>query len=660
VALAEAAGGMGCGPSGVHAVELKKTQGLLQEESLKSDKLLTELQVARVSLLKLEQDNSNRLRSDLVATKDALEKAAAELKAQQEAAKAEQKAVTDYRSKVVTVEASLTELKAKITKEREHVQKLEEDLNQIRNAKPAKLQDAKDLGSNKNGKGAGAKSVKVDPKKEAKKKGGDPIQVVRTNLIIDHGKETALSQFYDMSGVSLGEGAFGTVWQAKHKKSKEIRAIKSVPVNKMQTLEREISLMKMMDHLNVIRLYETFMDSKALFLVMELCDGGELFATLVEKDMLSENEAAVTLQQVFRAVHHMHERKVVHRDLKPENLMLQGKGEISKQVLKVIDLGLAVQFTPGVPLTSRCGTPVYMAPEQVQGCYDERVDVWACGCIMYVLLSGCLPFDGDDEDEVFDKILAGNFILDPYYWTDVSKDAQQLCRWMLTYVSEGRATAQMALHHKWVTKTAPQIKEALPNNVLANLRNNRQRNLLKKAALQVIALNMSKEKLEKLPEIFLTLDIDQNGMLSAEELSVGLKKIECGDASWLMSILPGDGGEISYTEFIAAAMDKAQYLQKDVCMAAFQVFDKDGSGTITKNELSEVLGGKPGDKPGTFDKAVEGILLEVDKSGDGVIDFDEFMEMMRAVGRNSAPIVGEMAMKAKEDSHQHKPKKGKK
>jgi len=270
------------------------------------------------------------------------------------------------------------------------------------------------------------------------------------------------------------------------------------------------------------------------------------------------------------------------------------------------------------------------------GGYDERVDLWACGCIMFMLLSGCLPFDGDDEDEVFAKICDGNFSFDPYYWSDVSTDAKQLCRWLLTYVPQGRCSSLSGLAHKWITKTAPQLKEALSNNVLSNIRGNRQKNLLKKAALQVIALNMSKEKLQKLPEIFMSLDENQNGMLSSEELTNGLALIDCGDANWLHGIMPDDGSEISYTEFIAAAMDKALYMQRGVCKAAFQTFDRNGDGSISPDELKAVLGNK-GDtgKTGTMDAAIESILLEVDKSGDGVIDFDEFMDMMRAVGGGS-------------------------
>lgn len=633
---------MGCGPA---RAKLKEAQALLQAEQESSQKLRTELQTARQELLKVEQGNAERLRSELDEARNALQHANAEAQNQENAVDKEREVAKEYRQKVINCEAAVQDLKSKLMKEREYAQRLEDDLEQCKQ-KPQQDNSMLNIPSGRETPSALKKSKATIGGKAARAKPPDPLAkkvqrsslvVQRSNLIVDHGTEVALSALYDPEGKPLGEGAFGTVRVAKHKKTKEVRAVKAVPVGKMQSLEREISLMKLMDHPNVIRLYETFVDTVSLYLVMELCNGGELFAALIDKDMFSESEAAVTLQQLFRAVHHMHERKVVHRDLKPENLMLQGTGDVTTQNLKVIDLGLAASFTTGVPLTSRCGTPIYMAPEQVLGSYDERVDMWASGCIMYNLLSGCQPFDGDEEEEVFEMVRVGNYILDPYYWNDISQDAKMLCRWMLTYVPQGRCTAHMALAHKWITKTAPQIKEALPSKVLRNLRNNRQRNLLKKAALQVIALNLSKEQLEKLPDIFLTLDTNSNGMLSTEELMAGLEKIDGGDAGWLVGIMPSDGSEISYTEFIAAAMDKAHYLQKDVCMAAFQTFDRDGSGDISPKELREALLGdaKPDNKSPSMDAAIEAILLEVDKSGDGKIDFDEFMSMMRAVGHGT-------------------------
>jgi len=613
---------MGCGQSVRTEEQLKKVQKLLLVEATKAETIQGELQTARQALLRNEKDAADRLRGDVNSAKAELDKIEEDRQKLAHSVKDGQKQASDFRAKIMNAEVAIKDLKVKLMKEKEYAGRLQDEyanLQMIKACDPA-LQPKKKIAKGKEGKKDKANCTEVD--------------VVRTNLIIDHGNDMTVAALYHVEG-DLGEGAFGTVRLARHKKSKETRAIKEIPACKQASMEREIALMKLMDHLNVIRLYETFIDQKTLYLVMEICDGGELFETLVQKDMFSESEAAITMQQLLRGVHHMHERKVIHRDLKPENLMLQGKGEIKDQVLKIIDLGLAIQFTPGVPLTSQCGTPVYMSPEQVLGGYDERCDLWACGCIMYILLSGCLPFDGDDEDEVFAKIIDGNFLFDPYYWSDVSQDAKQLCRWLLTYVPQGRCTSMCGLSHKWITKTAPQLMEPLSNNVLKNIRGNRQRNLLKKAALQVIALNMSKDKLQKLPEIFLSLDENQNGMLSSDELSAGLDKIDCGDADWLMGIMPADGSEISYTEFIAAAMDKALYMQRDVCRAAFQQFDRNGDGSITPDELKEVLGNKNDNGKTGTDAAIDSILLEVDKSGDGVIDFDEFMAMMCAVGRGS-------------------------
>merc|ERR1719356_1750783 len=164
------------------------------------------------------------------------------------------------------------------------------------------------------------------------------------------------------------------------------RAIKTISKAQMKNIERfkqEIALMKIMDHPNIIKLYETFEDHRNIYLIMELCSGGELFDKIIEAGHFTEIQVAILMQQIIRAIYYMHENKVCHRDLKPENFLFMTKDPISSNVLKIIDFGLSAWFEPGQTLTTKAGSHFYVSPQVVQGRYDRMCDLWSCGVIMY-------------------------------------------------------------------------------------------------------------------------------------------------------------------------------------------------------------------------------------------------------------------------------------
>jgi calcium-dependent protein kinase len=203
--------------------------------------------------------------------------------------------------------------------------------------------------------------------KEVKSGGVNRHQFIMANTdpVTDH---------YDMKQ-KLGEGSFGTCCRGMHKASKRLRAIKSVGKSNLKDLirfQQEIDIMKMMDHPNIIRLYEMFEDDNFIYLVMELCTGGELFDKIMDNGgTLNEMQSAVVMQQTMRGMFYMHENKITHRDIKPENFLLGNREPVEHNVLKIIDFGLSAKFEPGVPLTSKAGTPYYVAPEVLAGSYDE-------------------------------------------------------------------------------------------------------------------------------------------------------------------------------------------------------------------------------------------------------------------------------------------------
>lgn len=204
-------------------------------------------------------------------------------------------------------------------------------------------------------------------------------------------------------GQMLGQGAFGEVRKCIHRKTKVIRAVKLIRKDAMtaeeeQSFKDEIAILSKLDHPNILKLYEVFTDDKRYYLVTELCKGGELFDEILNKGYFSEKEAALIIQQILQAVSYCHNLKIVHRDLKPENVLIDKE---QGNCIKIIDFGTSIKHNDQV-LTNTHGTSYYIAPEVLLKKYNEKCDVWSIGVILYILLSGKPPFDGNTDNEITD------------------------------------------------------------------------------------------------------------------------------------------------------------------------------------------------------------------------------------------------------------------
>ncbi|CAK8997022.1 unnamed protein product [Durusdinium trenchii] len=461
----------------------------------------------------------------------------------------------------------------------------------------------------------------------------------RAQFIIDNpGK---LLDFYDLDKKKLGEGSYGYVCKGKNKATNAIRAVKTIAKGKMKNIERfkqEIAIMKMMDHPNIIKLYESFEDLRNIYLVMELCSGGELFDRIIDAGSFTEVVAAILMQQIIRAVYYMHQNNVTHRDLKPENFLFTSKEPIEKNFLKIIDFGLSCKYSEGQVLATKAGTPYYVAPQVLQGKYDQAADLWSCGVIMYVLLCGYPPFFGESDAEVLSKVKTGSYSFNPADWKNVSEDAKSLIRQLLKMNPKERYSAEAALNHEWIKLKAPKATNvSLQSNFVDNLRHFRSQNKLKKAALHIIAGQLNEDQIKQLRDVFMMIDGNGDGFLTVNELKEGLAKAGLKDIPpdllQIMQEVDSDGsGNIDYTEFLAATLDKRMYIQEDVCWSAFRVFDRNGDGKISMEELQQVLCSNDVEEV-VGAKALADLMLEVDGNGDGYIDFKEFMQMMRGAGK---------------------------
>jgi calcium-dependent protein kinase len=234
---------------------------------------------------------------------------------------------------------------------------------------------------------------------------------------------------------------------------------------------------------------------------------------------------------------------------------------------------------------------------------------------------------------VLAKVRQGVFHFDVRDWRHVSEDAKDLVRMLLKMNPHERFTAEQGLNHAWIKHKAPRAaKVSLQPSFVEHLRAFRSQNKLMKAALHIIAGQLSEGQIRSLRETFTALDENGDGLLSLSELKEGFGRSGIEMLPDLQDIMDGvdvnGSGLIDYTEFLAATMRRRQYLQEDACWCAFKVFDRNGDGKISPEELKQVLCDS-NIKEAVHAPDLDQVMLEVDKNGDGSIDFEEFMTMLR-------------------------------
>ncbi|XP_044484484.1 calcium-dependent protein kinase 10-like [Mangifera indica] len=460
-----------------------------------------------------------------------------------------------------------------------------------------------------------------------------PIRVLKDIVSLSH--RTRITDKYIL-GRELGRGEFGITYLCTDRETKEDLACKSISKRKLRTavdiedVRREVMIMSTLpNHPNVIKLRATYEDSENVHLVMELCEGGELFDRIVARGHYSERAAAGVARTIMEVVRMCHENGVMHRDLKPENFLFANKKENS--LLKAIDFGLSVTFKPGNRFSEIVGSPYYMAPEVLKRNYGPEVDVWSAGVILYILLCGVPPFWAETEQGVALAILRGVIDFKREPWPQISESAKSLVRMMLEQDPKKRPTAQQVLEHPWLQNAKKASNVPLGDIVRTRLKQFSVMNRFKKKALRVIAEHLSVEEVEVIRDMFKLMDTDNDGKVTYEELKAGLRKVGSQlaepEIKMLMEVADVDGnGVLDYGEFVAVTIHLQKMENDEHFRRAFMFFDKDGSGYIEMDELREALADESGE---TDTDVLNDIMREVDTDKDGCISYEEFVAMMK-------------------------------
>lgn len=379
----------------------------------------------------------------------------------------------------------------------------------------------------------------------------------------------------------------------------------------------------------MIKVYDLYQDEEAFFIVTDLYTGGDVFDILEEKGPLSEDDAAIVMNNLLNCINYCHKRNLIHRDMKPENILLDAKRDFND--LKVIDFGLAryVDYFDA-PLKGLVGSAYYVAPQVIDGEYTNKCDVWSCGVIAYALISGFAPFDASTDALVLEVVYDGRYDFDDPEWDDVSILAKDFIAQLLQYDEEDRPSAEKALQHPWLKKCrkSPRMNNALVRSASrSSLKDLSQftskSNKLKQAACAMIASQLlMKDEKAVIDKAFRALDKGCSGQITKADLNSSFADLfdaadgdsdddDDNDSSEEGGGRRGGGdsgeerakvvdeifehvnfsgsGSIQYSEFAIVTMLEKNMVDDAKLKTAFKFFDRDGKGFIDKEDIKDVL-----------------------------------------------------------------------
>ncbi|XP_021759919.1 calcium-dependent protein kinase 28-like isoform X1 [Chenopodium quinoa] len=463
----------------------------------------------------------------------------------------------------------------------------------------------------------------------------------------DFGYEKDFDSKYTI-GKLLGHGQFGYTYVATDKSNADRVAVKKIDKSKMilpiavEDVKREVKILKALTgHENVVQFHNAFEDENYVYIVMELCEGGELLDRILSKkdSRYSEKDAAVVVRQMLRVAAQCHLHGLVHRDMKPENFLFKSAKDDSP--LKATDFGLSDFIKPGRKFTDIVGSAYYVAPEVLKRKSGPESDVWSIGVITYILLCGRRPFWDKTEGGVFKEVLRNKPDFRRKPWPTISNGAKDFVKKLLVKDPRTRLTAAQALSHPWVREGGNASDIPIDISVLRNMRQFVKYSRMKQFALRALASTLNEDELADLRDQFDAIDIDKNGTISLEEMRQALAK----DLPWKLkdsrvteiveAIDSNTDGLVDFTEFVAATLHIHQLHELDndkwqeLSQAAFEKFDVDKDGFITPEELRMQTGLKG---------SVDPLLEEADIDKDGKISLAEFRRLLRSASISSRNV----------------------
>jgi calcium-dependent protein kinase len=371
-----------------------------------------------------------------------------------------------------------------------------------------------------------------------------------------------------------------------------------------------------MDHPHLARLLDVYESEQHLDLVMEHLEGGELFDRVKNKKRFSERDTAEVTWQMLLALNYMHELEIVHGDIKLENWMYSQK---DKNHLKLIDFGFSKMR--GQVSEKACGTIAYIAPEVLELHFGPEGDMWSLGVIVFVLLSGNMPFTGTEQQKL-QSISRGEYTMKRERWASISADAIDFVRKLLKVEPSRRMRAEDALKHTFIANKHFERRLEVDSSVVDALCQFSHQEKFRRCCLFMMAWSLSEEERAQVEDAFLAIDTHHSGRITYDELyaiMVDKFKLPVAEVKTAFKALSVHGDrEIHYSDFLAAMVSSKLAISQDLLQECFQKFDTDGSGYITDAHLKEVLGEKFNGTP------TDSMLRDVGTLRPGQMSWHEF------------------------------------
>ncbi|XP_015076220.1 CDPK-related kinase 5-like [Solanum pennellii] len=447
-------------------------------------------------------------------------------------------------------------------------------------------------------------------------------------------------------GEEVGRGHFGYTCKAKFKKG-ELKgqevAVKVIPKAKMTTtiaiedVRREVKILRALTgHENLVKFYDAYEDHENVYIVMELCEGGELLdRILLRGGKYTEDDARAVLTQILKVVAFCHLQGVVHRDLKPENFLFMSKDENAQ--LKAIDFGLSDFVKPDERLNDIVGSAYYVAPEVLHRSYSTEADVWSIGVISYILLCGSRPFWARTESGIFRAVLKADPGFEEQPWPTLSSEAKDFVKRLLNKDPRKRMTAAQALGHPWI-KNSHDVEVPLDILIFKLMKTYMRSSALRKAALRALSKTLTVDELVHLKQQFALLEPNKNGTINLDNIKAALMKYatdamkEARIHDFVASLNALQYRRMDFEEFCASALSVYQLEALDQweqhARCAYEIFEKDGNRAIVIEELASELGLGPS-------VPVHAVLLDWIRHTDGKLSFLGFAKLLHGVSSRS-------------------------